>query len=216
MTAPSSTETPLGRRRRSRPHGDARESAILATAERLLVDRSLHDISIGELAAGAGISRPTFYFYFGSKEDVLIALVENVVDEAEAAVARLFSGRPADSTSAWRGVIQGYHDVFGAHRRLTATLIEARHAWPKLSAVWSGVQTYWIDNTARAIDAERARGSAPAGIPARDLAVALLQLNERAMQADLAAEPERLDHDAVVPTLLHLWHTAIYAVPPAS
>lgn len=215
MTAPSSTDLPVGRRRRSRPHGDAREGAILATAERLLVDRPLPDISIGELAAGAGISRPTFYFYFGSKEDVLIALVENVVDEAEATVGRLFAGSPADPAQRWRGVIQGYHDVFGAHRRLTTTLIEARHTSPRLSAVWAGVQEYWVDNTARAIEAERAHGNAPAGLPARDLATALLLLNERVIQADLAGEPSTVGRDAVVPTLLHLWHTAIYGVPPA-
>ncbi|MEH0110911.1 TetR/AcrR family transcriptional regulator [Tersicoccus sp. MR15.9] len=214
MTEPSA-DLPLGRRSRSRPHGDEREGRILATAERLLADRSLQEISIGELAAGAGISRPTFYFYFASKEDVLIALVENVVDEAEATVGRLFSGAPADSAERWRGVIQGYHDVFGRHRRLSETLIEARHVWPKLSAVWAGVQDYWVENTARAIESERAHGNAPAGLPARDIATALLQLNERVIQADLAQEPLRLASDAVVPTLLHLWHTAIYGVPPA-
>src|SRR5437879_10033208 len=47
-------------RRAIRPSGDDREQAILATAERLLQQRSFADISVDDLAKGAGLSRPTF------------------------------------------------------------------------------------------------------------------------------------------------------------
>ena len=70
-------------RRSARPSGDDREQAILATAERLLEERSLADISVDDLAKGAGISRPTFYFYFPSKEAVLLTLLEPVIVEAD-------------------------------------------------------------------------------------------------------------------------------------
>ena len=65
-----------------RATGDDREQAILATAERLLEERPLHEISVDDLARGAGISRPTFYFYFASKDAVLLTLLDRVVDEA--------------------------------------------------------------------------------------------------------------------------------------
>jgi AcrR family transcriptional regulator len=42
----------------------------LDTAELLLAKRSLRKIGIDELAAGAGVSRSTFYFHFESREDV--------------------------------------------------------------------------------------------------------------------------------------------------
>src|ERR687893_1824515 len=71
-------------RRTPRPSGDERQMAILATAERLLEDRTLSEISIDDLARGAGISRPTFYFYFSSKDAVLLALLDRVVEEARA------------------------------------------------------------------------------------------------------------------------------------
>ncbi len=57
-------------RRSSNHSGDDREQAILATAERLLQERPLADFSVDDLAKGAGISRPTFYFYFQSKNAV--------------------------------------------------------------------------------------------------------------------------------------------------
>ena len=75
VTTASSARAPRGRRS-ARPSGDDREQAILATAERLLEERSLADISVDDLAKGAGISRPTFYFYFPSKEAVLLSLLE--------------------------------------------------------------------------------------------------------------------------------------------
>src|SRR5947209_215272 len=69
-------------RRAPRVSGDERERAILQTAERLLGERPLRDISVDDLARGAGISRPTFYFYFASKEAVLLALMDGLVEEA--------------------------------------------------------------------------------------------------------------------------------------
>ena len=74
-------------RRTTRPTGDDREAAILATAEELLGQRPLAEISVDDLARGAGISRPTFYFYFRSKDAVLLTLLDRVVAEADAASA---------------------------------------------------------------------------------------------------------------------------------
>ncbi|MCU1616028.1 MAG: regulatory protein TetR, partial [Frankiales bacterium] len=63
-------------RRRARPSGEDREAAILATFERLLAERPLSAVSVDDLARGAGISRPTFYFYFPSKDAVLLTLLD--------------------------------------------------------------------------------------------------------------------------------------------
>lgn len=70
------TTTPRSRRTTSHRKGDATERAILDTAERLLADVPLADISVADLARGAGISRSAFYFYFGSKNDVVLALLD--------------------------------------------------------------------------------------------------------------------------------------------
>jgi len=61
-----------------------KERTILATCERLLGEKPLHEIGVDELAAGADISRPSFYFYFESKNAVLRALVERLAEETEA------------------------------------------------------------------------------------------------------------------------------------
>ena len=61
--------------------GDLTEQAILDTAERLLAERPLSEIAIDELARGAGISRPSFYFYFESREAILRTLSERMSEE---------------------------------------------------------------------------------------------------------------------------------------
>src|SRR5690348_4511630 len=60
--------------------GDMREQAILDTAERLLGEQGYEAMTIADIAQGAGITRGALYFYFGSKQDVLTALVARTVD----------------------------------------------------------------------------------------------------------------------------------------
>jgi TetR/AcrR family transcriptional regulator, ethionamide resistance regulator len=193
-----------------RPSGDDREQAILATAERLLEGRSLADISVDDLAKGAGLSRPTFYFYFKSKEAVLLSLLEPVIaladSEFDGAVQRL----PADPRRVWRNGIKAFFTAFASHRALARAATEALATSAELRATWSGFMQKWIDQTATMIAAERARGAAPDTIPAADLATSLNQMNERTMMAALSAEAPAVDPDRVVDTLTHIWVSSIY------
>src|SRR5215204_3032499 len=123
MTAHAGATSARGRRA-GRPSGDDRELAILATAERLLGDRPLSAISVDDLARGAGISRPTFYFYFASKDAVLLTLLDRVVAEADAATDAAFDGRASGVQEGWRRAITAYYDTFRAHRALTLAWAE--------------------------------------------------------------------------------------------
>jgi hypothetical protein len=75
-----------------------------------------------------------------------------------------------------------------------------------------------VEETAAAIEAERARGAAPPGMPARDLAIALNLMNERTFHAMLAGEPPAIDDGAVDDTLVEVWLRAIYGTtePPTA
>jgi AcrR family transcriptional regulator len=205
-------------RRASRPTGDDRELAILATAERLLGERPLREISIDDLAKGAGISRPTFYFYFRSKDAVLLALLDRVVHEADAASTVVPDGDLAvDPPRYWRDVIAAFYRTFRDHRPVTLAAAEARCTNDEVRALWSSVMATWTDRAATAIESERARGAAPPGLPARDLAVALSTMNERSMHALLAGDEPSLAEPDLVEVLHTIWLNAIYRTtsPPA-
>ncbi len=207
MTTASQT-----RRRSTRPSGDDREVAILETMERRLADRGLADISVDDLAKGAGLSRPTFYFYFPSKDAVLLALVERVIGEADQRADEALGGDAEtfiDPAGVWRA-INALFETFGAHRPVTLAGAAARHSNSEVRALWSRFLQKWIDYTTESIESERARGAAPTTIPAADLATSLNLMNERTMLAAFAEEQPAVAYEHIVDTLAHVWVSSIY------
>jgi len=200
-----------GRGRRSkRPSGDEREAAILATAERLLADKKFADISVDDLAKGAGLSRPTFYFYFASKEAVLLALLEPLIAQADKGFDGAIESLPADPRRAFREGIRIFFTAFGSHSVVARAGTEALATSPDIRTIWSEFMQKWINQTAALIEYERGRGAAPVNIGALDLATSLNQMNERAMTATLVAEEGAVAKDRLVDTLAHIWLTSIY------
>jgi AcrR family transcriptional regulator len=216
VSAPASDSTPVRGRRPARPSGDARELAILTTAERLLSERSLSTISVDDLARGAGISRPTFYFYFASKDAVLLTLLDRVVAEADAAAHAAFGGRATGPREGWRRAITGYFETFRAHRSLTLAWAEARSTNAEVRDLWAQVSEGWVRQCATAIQAERDRGAAPGGPAARDLAVALTSMNERVLYATFTGDGPAVAEDGVVDVLLEMWLRTIYGAAPTA
>lgn len=212
MGPPDNTRlTPPPRGRRStRPTGDERQLAILATAERLLTSRSMAEISIDDLARGAGISRPTFYFYFASKDAVLLTLLDRVIAEAETATQTLLEHIDEHPTARWRAALTSYYEIFRAHRAVAVTCAQVRAINPEVRALWAGIMRAWVQRTADAIEAERDRGAAPAGAPAHDLAVVLNSMNERVLYATFADDQPAVGEARVVEVLLDVWLNAIY------
>src|ERR1700744_3091138 len=135
----TSSASRAGRGRRStRPSGDDREHAILATAERLLQERAYADISVDDLAKGAGLSRPTVYFYFKSKEAVLLSLLEPVIARADAEFDGAVQRLPADPRRVWRNGIKAFFAAFSTHRAVARTATEALATSSELRTVWAG------------------------------------------------------------------------------
>ncbi len=211
MSAPASDRPSAVRGRRpARPSGDDRELAILTTAERLLGEKTLAEISVDDLAKGAGISRPTFYFYFPSKDAVLLTLLDRVVTEADAALREGFGAGAAGPADGWRRAITAYYETFRSHRALTLAWAEARSTNAEVRALWAQVFDGWVERSAAAIEAERTSGAAPAGLPARDLAVALNSMNERVLYATFSGDGPAVAESDAVDVLLGVWLSAIY------
>jgi AcrR family transcriptional regulator len=195
-------------RRVPRISGEDRERAILETAERLLAERSLHEISVDDLARGAGISRPTFYFYFASKEAVLLTLMDRLVEQARRGVALALLAD--DPPRVLRQGLTAIHETFREHRAVTLAAASARAGSPEVRELWARVMEAFVQETAGAIEAERARRAAPEGVPARDLAIALNLMNERVLQATLEQDSPALEETKILDTLVDVWLRAIY------
>jgi len=201
-------------RRAARPSGDDRELAILETAERLLEDRSLAEISVDDLARGAGLSRPTFYFYFPSKDAVLLTLLERVITEADSALQQLSAERPAERREIWRHGINVFFQTFGAHRAVCGATVAAKSTNSEARELWARSMQRWIDHIAAVIEAERADGAAPVTVPALELSTALNLMNESVMTATFAGHQPSIPDHRVLDNLVHIWTTSIYGNRP--
>ncbi|HVD41575.1 MAG TPA: TetR/AcrR family transcriptional regulator [Solirubrobacterales bacterium] len=209
-TSKAGAEPKARGRRGARVSGDDRERAILETAERLLEERPLSEISVDDLAKGAGISRPTFYFYFPSKDAVVMTIVERFVPAAAATREETLEMVAKDPRA---GIRQAIGDLYAAFRdrpgvatagaELRATNEEARR-------LWADILEGWVADTTAIIEFERARGAVPSGLPARDLATALVQMNERVQYATFFDESPAIEDERVIDVLVDIWLRTIY------
>ena len=214
ITPPNPTQTgPARGRRTPRARGDDRERAILQTLEQLLEERSFGEISVDDLARGAGISRPTFYFYFGGKDAVLLTLVDRMVEEATTRRGEVMSGLAESPRETCRKGLEAFYDVFGSRRAVILAAAELGAVNSEARELWSQVTVGWASDVTAIIESERARGAAPVGTPAGDLAIALVQMNERVLRGTFAGEEPAVAEENVIDVLLEIWLSAIYGTP---
>lgn len=164
-----------------------------------------------DLAKGAGLSRPTFYFYFSSKDAVLVALFEQAIHEMDVAFDEHNQAPPAtDHYEMVRGGISVFFDTFARHRGVTRAVHEVRASHPELRELQVKFMEKWIDSTTAIIEAVRTPGLAPTTLPARDLATALYLMNERALFASFTDEQPSIARERLLDTLTHIWVASIY------
>ena len=209
----------LSASRRGPGKGDLKERAILATCERLLGERALREIAVDELAAGAGISRPSFYFYFESKNAVLRALVGRVADEMYAEAEGWLEHEDDSPEVTVSRSIGAAAQQWRDHGPVLRAAVQTWGSVPELRAFWEDVVRRFVKQSAARIAEERESGTAPPGPDPEALAKALIWMNERCFYTtSLGADPS-LDDDELVPTLTAIWLRSIYATftpqPPA-
>jgi AcrR family transcriptional regulator len=93
-----------------------RRAAIEEAALGLFLDRGFAATSVREITAAVGVTVPALYYHFGSKDGLLAALVQGLVDDGEAVLDDLAarSGRrlPARALASYYDVVTGHLDVF--------------------------------------------------------------------------------------------------------
>jgi AcrR family transcriptional regulator len=102
-TTPTTAEAyPRGRTPRA-----VREAQMVAAAERLFSQHGYHGVSMDEIAAASGISKPMLYEYFGSKEKLFLACVERARGRLFEEIARAVRGSE-DSEQALRAGVEAF------------------------------------------------------------------------------------------------------------
>lgn len=125
-------------RRSSGPRkGDIREQKILEATEILLAKRGYQDMTVNDIAEAAGITRGALYFYFASKQDVVVALVARTVQELrdKTRAARADSAPPeAVIATALDQTLQ----LWTEHGVIMRAAVDLASTVPAIDELWTG------------------------------------------------------------------------------
>src|SRR4051794_13049976 len=162
------SNAPTGSRPRQHTGSSEAELLILQATEALLEEVPVGKLSVAQIIERAGVSRATFYFYFGSKYAVITALLKRVMDEIYEQVRPFVEPTPGTSIpDALRSSLLGGAQVWRAHRFVLRATSEHWHDVPELRELWTGLVKRFTDGVAGGIDAARAAGEIPPGADSR-------------------------------------------------
>lgn len=190
-------------------------SLIIDATERVLEREPLHDLTVAQVIAAAGVSRGTFYSYFASKFEVLAALLERTMEEMYDLLTP-FVERPAGVSreAAIGEVLSSSTRLWRRHRVVFRATHQHWHAVPELREQWLAMVERFTAAIAAELEREIAAGAASAGIDARQRAAAVLWATEHLLHiAGTGVDDDLPSEDAILGTLEALWTGTLYGEP---
>jgi AcrR family transcriptional regulator len=124
--------------RRARLSTDARREQLVALGVEMFSERPFDDVSIDDIAAGAGISKGLLYHYFPSKRDFYVAVVRHSADEMQAITETDPDLEPLERLA---DGLDRYLEYVATHARGFATVLRAGiGSDPEVAAIVEGVR----------------------------------------------------------------------------
>ena len=165
-----------------------KRTLLLDSAERTFCRRGFSGTTVGTLADDAGVTRPTVYAYFPSKDDIFRAVAERVREEFLALQEEIGPGSPREIG---RAGIVGYLRAYVRHRKMLTVIEHQALSDPEIGALHAEIHERPTRRHARFLARLERQGVASLAVPAPALAEMMTGIVMRF--ADLAAvNPERL------------------------
>lgn len=103
-----------------RPRADkiARRTALVVAATGVFAERGVANTAVSDIVRAAGVAQGTFYLYFDSKDDVILAAVERMVDEMIEAMETATSATGATAVER----LLGFRDALAGFESAPAAL----------------------------------------------------------------------------------------------
>jgi AcrR family transcriptional regulator len=199
-TAPRSGRNPGGRT----PKSEETRRALLDAAARLFAEHGYHETSVPDIVQAAGVGHGTFYEYFGSRRDILLALTGPVTDTSRR--PSLMSRNLADRI---RAEIFWYLSDHVEHLDLSKVWHAASNFEPEIAETRRRERARRIERVRKGIESADARPDIEPGIAAAALVAMLEEFTHRwFIEGD---GPGKGAHDVVTAaeTLSTLWLSAI-------
>lgn len=189
--------------------GERREAELLAAARRLVEAGSFDDASVADLAAEAGVSRPSFYFYFASKDQLLARLVSRVLEDIAASLSDGLADSTAPPTERLADAISRGVDVWWGSREVMRAALELAATDP---AVYDRVLAALGPVNSMCVDLLIQHGTVPESRSrqaATELVDTLALMNERVLAHAVRTATTREDLRPTERRLLSVWVRAM-------
>jgi AcrR family transcriptional regulator len=178
-----------------------RELAILDAAERQLSEDGLERLTVETIATAAGITRGALYFYFGSRNDVLAALVSRTAASVVEAVERAQALASDDPREALQDAVSQTARLWEDRGPVMRAAVELAPVVPEIETAWQAAVSATGDATRRLlIKAGVPDDGSPVGASA--LSAALVSMTERYFYS---ASKRKVSLDDTARTLTHVW-----------
>lgn len=196
-----------GRPSRESARAERTRARLLDSTRVLIAERgAFAALSIAEIAAASGVSRPTFYAYFRDKRDLVLALGAEMERDIRAVADPWLAGEDVPLEQTLEGVLAG----FRRHGPAVEAIVEASAYDVDVAAFWRAFHQWFVESgTRRALTADPEIGEEGA----RAAAFALVWMTERSFTEHLAVP--QVGDAALISAVAGLWRSVISPEEPA-
>lgn len=181
--------------------GQATRERLIAAARDVFAERGFAGTRMGDIADAAGVAHGTVYTYFDTKEEVLVAVLEEVRSDLHAAMTLPNVREPiARIEAANRAYLDGYRD----HAALLRVASEASAADERFADVLLDLRRTHVKRVAAAIRKLQQESLAAADLDPHTSAAALCGMVE-GFAAHWLGRGEAHDEALATWTLTQLW-----------
>lgn len=181
--------------------GRRTRGGLIVAARDAFEERGFNDTTMSEVAARAGVSHGTVYVYFESKQELLGAVVNQLLDEVGDYLRVGYSGDPATRIAEAN---LRYLRVYAQHARMLQVVEQVATTDPVFARVLTDFRARHVTRVSDAI-----RRLQDDGRVARDLDAAVSAAALSAMVEGYARHSPGYHIDDVHPTLTRLWLRAL-------
>lgn len=201
-------------RRRAKHDPEISKREILSSAEELLRELPLREITVEAIMSRTGLKRPAFYAHFRDRNDVVLHVVQALGDEV-AAMTSPWLDSNGESLTDIRTALEGLTATYVKHGPLLRALSDAASADAQVDDAYRHIVEGLITATATHIRDEQTRGHIDDLPDVDETARALIWMEERYLIEALGRTPTT-DPQLVVDVLYRIWTGALYATagPP--
>ncbi len=143
--ADSNLQTRRNRRRTAPRRGDEQERAILDATDQLLDEHRFEALTVAMVASAAGISRPSVYFYFGSMEELLVALIRRGLNELISSIESVTIPPDATPVDVLAIGVRHTSDGWRSHGPLLRTAVDFAYRVPTIRQDWQALLERGVD-----------------------------------------------------------------------